>query len=123
MKQRVTLGERLHELIREVGREQQEIARELKIKRSTFNGYVNNNREPKMELIKVFADYFKVSVDYLIGYSENKTHFASHLSSELLEFISQPENENYVQMAKEIKDQHSKVENIFRKKVGSNDVL
>jgi transcriptional regulator with XRE-family HTH domain len=98
-----TLGQRLHELIKESGFEQQEIAKQLNIKRSTFNGYVNDSREPKLETLTIIADYFAVTADYLIGHSNKKTNVFYSLPEELDLFVKDPANAIYIEMAMEIK--------------------
>lgn len=67
-----TIGERLRYLIRERGLDQKQFAELFGLKISTLNGYVTNYRTPDVELQKRFADYFGVSVDYLIGRTDEK---------------------------------------------------
>lgn len=40
---------------------------------TTYVGYEKNEREPNSESLVLIANYFNVSVDYLIGRSDNKT--------------------------------------------------
>lgn len=98
-----TLGMRLHELIKESGLEQQEIAQILNIKRSTFNGYVNDTREPKLDTLKIIASYFGVTADYLIGHSNERVNVFYSLPEDLNLFVNDPENAIYIEMAKDIK--------------------
>jgi len=100
----ITIGERLKQLVREKGLEQQEVAAQLDIKSPTFNGYVGNKREPSISKLKQLASYFNISVDYLIGYSEIRNPYLSHLSKEINGFIQDPENEAYIELAKDIKE-------------------
>jgi transcriptional regulator with XRE-family HTH domain len=67
----ITLGERLHQLIKEKGMEQRAVATILGIKITTFNGYANDTREPKIETLKS-CRFLWVTVDYLIGHSDEK---------------------------------------------------
>lgn len=99
-----SLGDRLKELIRESCVDQQDIAENIGIKRSTFNGYVNNTREPNISVLKLIANYFKVSVDYLIGYSDERNMSFYHLSEELNSFVSNPQNAPYISLAKDLKE-------------------
>lgn len=66
----MSFGERLKELIEENHITQRELSRELNIAPTTLSGYANDNREPDFDTLISFADYFHVSVDYLIGYSD-----------------------------------------------------
>ncbi|MHB8065031.1 MAG: helix-turn-helix domain-containing protein [Ruminiclostridium sp.] len=100
----ITVGERLKQLVRERGIEQQEAAAQLNLKSPTFNGYVGNKREPSISKLKQLACYFNVSVDYLIGYSEIRNPYLSHLSEEINDFIQNPENVDFVELAKDIKE-------------------
>ncbi len=99
-----TVGERLKQLVKEKGLEQQEVAAQLNIKSPTFNGYVGNKREPSITKLKQLAHYFNVSVDYLIGHNDIRNPYLSHLSEEINAFIHNPENQTYIELAKEIKE-------------------
>ena len=62
---------RLKELRKKKGISQLRLATELNTTQNTISRYETGEREPGMdELIKI-ADYFNVSVDYLIGRTEN----------------------------------------------------
>lgn len=60
------LGERLTKLRKNKKLTQQELAQELKISRSSLSQYEINKRQPDYETLKLIADYFQVSIDYLI---------------------------------------------------------
>ena len=62
---------RLRELRCEKNISRQRFARELSISISTLSGYENGKRLPNLETLKTFASYFQVSVDYLIGFTDN----------------------------------------------------
>ncbi|PYG88572.1 transcriptional regulator with XRE-family HTH domain [Ruminiclostridium sufflavum DSM 19573] len=100
----ITVGERLKQLVREKGLEQQEVAAQLNIKSPTFNGYVGNKREPSISRLKQLASYFDVSVDYLIGLNDIRNPYLSHLSEEINSFIQNPDNQTYIELAKDIKE-------------------
>ena len=62
---------RLKELRKKKGISQLRLATELNTTQNTVSRYETGEREPGIdELIKI-ADYFNVSVDYLIGRTEN----------------------------------------------------
>lgn len=62
---------RLKELRKKKGISQLRLATELNTTQNTISRYETGEREPGIdELIKI-ADYFNVSVDYLIGRTEN----------------------------------------------------
>lgn len=59
---------------------QQNIADLLNIRRSTYGEYERGKILPPMDKMKILADYFGVSVDYLIGISgKNETEFSDEL--------------------------------------------
>jgi len=51
--------------------QQKDIARFLNISSVTYYRYENNKREPSMSILMALADYFDVSIDYLVGRSDN----------------------------------------------------
>lgn len=63
---------RLRELRLERNMSQQRLAMELSMTQNTIRRYENGEREPGIkELIRI-ADYFNVSLDYLLERSEQK---------------------------------------------------
>lgn len=104
-----TLGQRLKLLVKEKGLEQQEVAGLLGLKTSTFNGYTGDKREPSIKYLIKFAEYFGVSIDYLAGYSDIRNPYISHLTEDLKNFIMDPQNIMYLELASDIKNKtHSK---------------
>ena len=67
----MSFGERLKRLIEENNLTQRQLSKELNMAPTTLSGYANGYREPDFLTLILFADYFQVSVDYLIGYSDN----------------------------------------------------
>ena len=62
---------RLKELRKKKGMSQLRLATDLNTTQNTISRYETGEREPGIdELIKI-ADYFNVSVDYLVGRTEN----------------------------------------------------
>lgn len=61
------LAKRLRKLRKEMGISQQELADRLSISRSTLAQYEVNRRVPEFRTLTSLADFFNVSVDYLIG--------------------------------------------------------
>lgn len=64
-------GDRLRELIELHNLSQKELGEKLNIAPSTIGNYVRNIRQPDHATLVVFADYFNVSVDFLLGNSKN----------------------------------------------------
>lgn len=57
---------RLRELRKISKKTQSELAEYLNVSRQCYNNYELNNREPNHETLILLADYFNVSVDYLL---------------------------------------------------------
>jgi len=49
------------------GLSQQELARDLELSAVTISGYETGKREPSLEILERIADYFNVSIDFLLG--------------------------------------------------------
>lgn len=67
----MSFGENLRTLIEERELTQKEVAKQLNIAPSTLGSYVQNVREPDFSTIRLIAEYFHVSIDYLLDYNPN----------------------------------------------------
>lgn len=65
-----TFGQRLKQLRCEHNLTQDELAKSIKISKSSINMYERGEREPKFETLEAIADYFNVDMDYLLGRSD-----------------------------------------------------
>ena len=61
---------RLRDLRKSRGLSQQKLADYTKVTKSSINMYERGEREPSLETIEMFADFFNVDMDYIIGTSE-----------------------------------------------------
>ena len=68
----MNVGTRIAELRNNAHMSQFQLAKVLKIGTSTLGMYETNKREPSPKVLKRIADYFNVSIDYLLGRSNNK---------------------------------------------------
>lgn len=72
-------GKKLAKARERAGYTQEQIEKELKIKRSTLANYETGRNEPDLETIGTLADFYAVSVDWLLGtageknYNDNKS--------------------------------------------------
>lgn len=93
----MNFGDKLRTLIRERNMTQKELALHLNIAPSTLGSYVQNTREPDFSTLKLLADYFNVSIDYLLGHTLDKT--VSDTEKEMLRiFHSLTEEQQYICM-------------------------
>lgn len=91
----------LRNLIDERGLTQKQLAQDLEIPVSTLGGYVQGTSEPDFETLKLFANYFNVSADYLLSLKIGNTQ--SRLENELLRIfrsLSTEQQELYLEQGK-----------------------
>lgn len=62
---------RLKELRKRKGISQQRLATDLNTTQNTISRYETGEREPGIDDLTKIADYFNVSVDYLLGRTDN----------------------------------------------------
>lgn len=63
----MSLGQRISLLRQELKLTQKELAEKFNISPSSIGMFEQNRRSPDSELLNKFADFFNVSVDYLLG--------------------------------------------------------
>lgn len=86
----IKIGSRIKKIRNEKGISQKEMAEDiLKIPRSTYSNYENNNRVPDSKTLQKIADFFETSIDFLIGIEE-KNHTTVKIP--ILDRITNPEN-------------------------------
>lgn len=61
------LSIRLRQLRKSAGVNQAEIAGLLNISREAYSMYETGRRQPSNEMLRILADYYHVSVDYILG--------------------------------------------------------
>lgn len=72
--------------IREKQRKKQnQVSKDLNLNPVTYNGYETGKSEPNIETLIKLADYYNVSMDYLIGRQFGNE--IGYLSKEELEFV------------------------------------
>ena len=64
-------GNRLREIRRNTGASQKELAERINVTPRAFRFYESGNREPTIEQLISLADFFNVSLDYLVGRTDN----------------------------------------------------
>lgn len=69
----MSFGDNLRTLIEERNLTQKELAKQLNLAPSTMGSYVQNTREPDFNTLKMIADYFGVSTDYLLDFNSKQT--------------------------------------------------
>ena len=79
----------LKALREEKGLSQQKLATYFNLSQQSIYKYENNLAEPDLSTLQAFADFFEVSVDYLIGYSS-----VSSINSESETALSKKEEQH-----------------------------
>lgn len=69
-------SDRLKALRAELGLSQAEFAKSVGCTKSSINMYERGEREPGLEKLEAFADFFNVDMDFLLGKSEYKNRTA-----------------------------------------------
>ena len=64
---------RLKQLRNEKELTQQDLADVLSVGRATIAGYETKGKQPDYEKLTIIADYFNVTIDYLLGKTDNPT--------------------------------------------------
>lgn len=67
---------RLKQLREQRGFSQKEFAAEMDLPYTTYNSYETGKRAPDFDMLSRFADYFHVSVDYLLGRDKHPSESA-----------------------------------------------
>ena len=60
-------SQRLKEIRKTSGKKQREVAEPLDVKLRTYQGYEMKETEPSIKKLIALADYFDVTMDYLVG--------------------------------------------------------
>lgn len=66
------IAARLHTLRKEGGLSKRDLVAKLPLNYSTYANYESGFREPNFEVLQILARHFCVSLDYLLGASENR---------------------------------------------------
>lgn len=75
------LGKRLKEMREKKRLSQQDAAKLLGISNGTLSGYERNYRKPDTDILEKIADLYEVSVDYLMGRTNDLQTRANNLNN------------------------------------------
>ena len=68
----MSFGKRLRKLRKNRGLTLTQMADKFHKTKATFSAYENNKRKPSIDLVAELADFFNVSIDYLMGKTDMK---------------------------------------------------
>ncbi len=83
----IKTAERIKELRDKKGIKQIELAQHLSVSRTSVNAWEMGLSVPSLDRLIIIAQYFHVSLDYLVGMTDSQEIDVSHLDSEELELI------------------------------------
>lgn len=63
----IIVSERIHDLMKEEGLNQVQLAKKIGVKQNTVSAWVLGKKEPCITSLWLLADYFNVDIDYLVG--------------------------------------------------------
>lgn len=66
-----SFSERLKELRTSKGLTMEQLAKEIDSTRGTISNFENKNKKPSLDMLIKLADYFDVSIDYLVGRTDD----------------------------------------------------
>lgn len=69
------LGQRIKYLRNEHKMTQEELGKVVHVTKVSISGYENGTRKPDTETLQKIADFFDVSIDYLLGRTDKKNYF------------------------------------------------
>lgn len=83
-----TLNENIKLLRQKNGLNQVEFAKIMHVTKQCVSNWENDNVVPSVEMLVKLANYFKVSTDYLLGRTEDRTINVSGLTEEQIAHVS-----------------------------------
>lgn len=118
----MTLGNRLRQLRERTGLNQKEFAAKMKIPNQNVSNYERDFRQPDYATLQKFADFFDVSVDYLLGRTDKLKDDAGEPSKELspyqqavLEWVSSREDFSFYESPEELIDMIEQFEMMYER--------
>lgn len=91
-----SFGDRLKQLRKESNLTQQELACKFYLNKSSISRYENGTQLPEHDLLEKIADYFNVSIDYLLGRTDSKTNQNSDIDKDDFEFKTPQEAMKFI---------------------------
>lgn len=101
-------GERLTKLRKEQRWTLDDFSENFGINRSTYAGYERENRQPPIEFLVKISDFYNVSVDYILGISNDREpkkvneNVKEYLKKTDLKYDGKPVNEQFLKPIREM---------------------
>ncbi|MCT4620750.1 MAG: helix-turn-helix domain-containing protein [Marinisporobacter sp.] len=100
--------EKLKKLRNELGLSQQNLSTSLNIPRTTISSWESGSRTPELLTMEKLADFFKVSIDYLLGKtdSRNPVHTETIVQNIYQTIQDDPELADFIEKLSHRRDLH-----------------
>lgn len=85
------IGKRIKALRNERNLLQKDLAEKLNLSQQTISLYESEKRQPDYQILQSIADFFNVSVDYLLGRTDNTKDLSSPIRESELKYSVQNE--------------------------------
>ncbi len=90
----MTFIDRIEKLLIDTGTSKKTMLNDLSLSINTFSNWKNRGTIPSGETLEMIADYFDVSVDYLLGKSYTEQEEVTQQEKELLAMLKQLNEED-----------------------------
>ena len=84
-----TFASRLRQLRLDKNLRQEQVAKLIGVNKSAISKYENNTRQPSFEIFVRLANFYRVTTDYLLGMTNNRSLDLSGLSDEEVALVSE----------------------------------
>ncbi|APM40587.1 helix-turn-helix domain-containing protein [Clostridium kluyveri] len=98
-----SFGDRLKELRKKSNLTQQELANKFYLNKSSISRYENDTQLPEHNILEKIADYFNVSIDYLLG----RTNIRNTENT----YVTPKEHEDIEEVVEELRERLLNTEN------------
>ncbi len=100
-----TLGKRIKKLREQNKISQKDFAQKIKVSNVVLSRYESDERRPDYETLERIADYFEVSVDYLLGRTDIKSVKNIIIDKDFEAFANDPELQKWYKELPESKEE------------------
>ena len=104
---------RLNQLINERNITSYKVSKETGISQGTFSQWKNNHKKPQKDLINKIAKYFNVSVDYLLGKTDEQNISNVEIEKDIT--LKEPKEEYKIEPTAEIYNIYDKLNDTNKK--------
>ncbi len=88
------ISKRIAELRIERQLNQRELAEQLGVSNGAIGMWETGKRQPDLDMIIKLASFFSVSIDYLLGYSDQRSFYTDQEEAEFLELFRKLDTDN-----------------------------